>query len=179
MESRISRCKIVDRPGKPPLVWFELPGRELLDRFRGLEGKSLEGHVMTVKKPRAKSLNANAYMWQLCDKIARKTGVTKDDVYCEAIRHVGAFHDGDFQREDTDAICRLWGRNGIGWFAEALSESNRFAAIRFYQGSSVYDGEQMGRLVDYIVGEAQCLGIETMPPHETERLKQLWDGKDT
>lgn len=179
MESRISRCEIVNKPGKPPLVWFELPGREFLDRFRGLEGKSLEGYVMAIRKPRAKSLNANAYMWQLCDKIARETGVTKDDIYREAIRHVGAFHDGDFQKEDADAICRLWGKNGIGWFAETLSESNRFAAIRFYQGSSVYDGEQMGRLVDYVVGEAEGLGIETMPPQELERLARLWDGKAT
>lgn len=179
MESRVSRCEIVNKPGKPPLVWFELPGRKFLDRFRGLEGKNLEGYVMTIKKPRAKSLNANAYMWQLCEKIARKTGVTKEDVYREAVRQAGAFTDGDFKKEDADAIREAWGKNGIGWFTEIHGESNQFAAIRLYQGSSVYDGEQMCRLVDFVAGEAKCLGIETMTPKETERLKQLWDGKDT
>lgn len=179
MEARISRCKAVNRPGKLPAVWFELPGRELLDRFRGLEGKSLEGYVMTIKKPRAKSLNANAYMWLLCDKIARKTGVAKEDVYRKAVREAGAFTDAVVKKEDAGRICAAWESNGVGWFAETHGSQGAAALIRLYQGSSIYDGEQMGRLVDYIVDEAKYLNIETMTSKETERLKQLWGGKDT
>lgn len=176
MEAKVKKLKIVHKPPSLPCIWFQVPLSEVLNDFSALEGKTLDGYTLELKKRRNKSLTANAYMWQLCEKIAKKTGITKDDVYREAIRHVGVFIDIDLKKEDAKDMIRMWGDKGIGWFAEIHGESNRYVGVRFYQGSKDYTGEQMRRLIDYVVSEAQDLKIETMTPNEIERLKQLWKG---
>jgi hypothetical protein len=172
MESKITRCKVIHKPPAEPFICFEFANREDADTFRKLEDKRLDNYVLIVKKP--KSLTANNYMWQLCEKIARKTGLTKDDIYRQAIREVGAFTEGVFSREDAEQIERTWGEGHIGWFTERYDGMCNTVAMRLYHGSSLYSGEQMSRLVDFVVDEAKSLGIETLPPAELERLNQLW-----
>lgn len=178
MEIRVSKLKVVWKPPSPPCIWFQVPLSEALNDFSALEGKTLDGWVLSLVRRRKKSLTANAYMWQLCDKIAKKIKATKEDVYRKAIREVGAFTDGIFSRADVESIQANWSNNGIGWFAESHGTFGDMVTVRLYQGSHIYDGDQMRRLIDYIVDEAKDLGIETMTPDEIERLKQLWgDGK--
>jgi hypothetical protein len=43
------------------------------------------------------------------------------------------------------------------------------------KGSHTYDTKQMSVLIDGTVGEAKDLGIETLPPHELERMKSQWN----
>lgn len=179
IELKPKQVKIVHRPPNLPCVYFQVPLSADLNDIKALEGKTLDGYILTVKKAKKKSLTANAYMWQLCEKIARKIGATKDDVYRMAVREVGAFYDMVIRSEDAEAAASVWGSKGIGWFAESHYESNGTTVLRFYQGSSVYDTEQMRRLIDYVVSEAKSLNIETMSTTEIERLKQLWQQTDT
>ena len=37
-----------------------------------VDGKNFDGYTLILKKKKPKSVNINSYMWQLCDKIARK-----------------------------------------------------------------------------------------------------------
>lgn len=177
MEARVSQVAVSCRPLHKPVVYFELVNESAVNQFAELEGKQLDDYMLELKKVKKKSLTANAYMWQLCDKIGKKIGVTKEDVYRESIRQVGIFTDGDFKKDDAEIVQKMWSQKGIGWFSETHGETNNFVAIRFYQGSSEYDGEQMRRLIDHVVLEAQELGIETMTQNEIERLKQLWESK--
>lgn len=176
MEIRVSKLKIVWKPPSPPCIWFQVPSGEALNDFLTIEGKQLDGYVLTLTKRRKKSLTANAYMWQLCEKIAVKIDVTKEDVYKKAIREVGSFTDGVFSKTDAEDVQKSWSLNGIGWFAEQHGTFGDMVAVRLYQGSHIYDGDQMRRLIDYVVDEAKELGIETMTPNEIEKLKQLWKG---
>lgn len=179
METKVKQLKVVNKPPSPPCIWFQVPLSDVLNDFRALEGATLDDYTLTLTKRRKRSLTANAYMWQLCEKIAKKINVTKEDVYRKAIREVGAFTDGIFSRADVEKIQTNWSNNGIGWFAESHGMFGDMVTVRLYQGSHIYDGDQMRRLVDYIVGEAKDLGIETMTPDEIERLKQLWAEKVT
>lgn len=174
MESRVERLRVVHTPPQQPCIWFQVSSGESLNDFCKLNDKNLDGYILTLKKPRKKSLTANSYMWQLADKIARKINATKNDVYKKAVREVGAYVEMAVRDEDIDNAVRLWETNGIGWFAEPYHKGRGLTMLRFYQGSSVYDGEQMKRLIDYIVDEAKNLHIETMSTTEIERLKQLW-----
>ena len=81
--------------------------------------------------------------------------------------------------DEAETASMLWEKNGIGWFAEPYHHGQGTTVLRFYQGSSVYDGEQMRRLIDYVVDEAKDLGIDTMSSTEKERLIQLWGQKVT
>ena len=84
-----------------------------------------------------------------------------------------------FSARDVPAVMASWGSNGIGWFCEHHHRTDSVVSMRLYKGSSIFDSKEMSRLIDYIVDEAQSLGIETMTPDELERLKQLWGQKDT
>ncbi len=175
MEIGIKQLKVSFRPGTLPVIYCQVPQNEALNDFCQLEGKLLDGYTLTVKKTKKRSLNANNYMWQLCDKIAYKIKATKEDVYRHAVREVGAWFDTSCDADKADDLCRAWEKNGVGWFAEPILMGNRIASIRLYKGSSVYHTTEMARLVDYIVEEAKELGIETMTPDEIKRLEQMWE----
>lgn len=174
MDIRVNRVKVIAKPMNNPILCFETDISNDTASFKELEGKSLTGYVLSLKKPK-KSLNANAYMWVLADKIASKIRATKEDVYIKAVREVGAWIDITVKTDEIAEVTTAWKSHGIGWFSETMLEGNVYSDIRLYQGSSVYTQEQMARLVDYIVDEAKNLGIETMTPQELERLKAIWE----
>lgn len=178
IESKVDRLAIQDK-GMSVWIAFRMPRSEAVNDFNKLKDKSLDGYTLTLKKKNRRSLDANAYMWVLCGKIADKIRATKEDVYRKAVRECGAWIDGVFSARDVPAVMASWGSNGIGWFCEQHYRAGveSVVSMRLYKGSSVYDSREMSRLIDYIVDEAQSLGIETMTPDEIERLKQLWGGK--
>lgn len=130
--------------------------------------------IKEVKKKR--SLDANAYMWQLADKIATAVGLTKEEVYRSHIRDVGKFTDIVLENRAVNDFVKIWSRQGVGWFAEELEDYTEvMTKVRAYQGSSVYDSAEMSRLIDNMVQEAKSLAnygiyIETLPPDEINRL---------
>jgi len=141
------------------------------------EWKDGKEYTLEVKpKRRKRSLDANAYLWVLCNKIAEVIRSTAEEVYKNAIRDVGVFRDVPIPKEDAGMIAAGWKNNGIGWLCleDKRSYSDGTVMLRFWKGSSVYDTKEMSRLIDWIVEEAQELGIETMPPDELLRLKNSW-----
>lgn len=146
-----------------------------LDEFKKLEG-ILEGYTATLKKTRSKSLSANSYMWQLCDKIAKAIKTTKEDIYRQAIRYVGKWTDVIIEG-DTEPFFASWTNNGEGWFCEVVTYFENATEIRAYIGSSVYNQEELSRLIDWVVEEAKAQNIETMTPAEIEQMMNAWGGK--
>ncbi|MEI3504172.1 MAG: hypothetical protein V8Q42_11160 [Anaerovoracaceae bacterium] len=142
-----------------------------------VDGKNFDGYTLILKKKKPKSVNINSYMWQLCDKIARKIRATKDDVYRKAVREVGVYIDTIIPGGREAEFESMWAHNGTGWFAEEVGKWKGNTVYRAYSGSSVYDMEQMRRLVDWVVDEATYLKIETMTPLEIEHLQSMWKGE--
>lgn len=151
----------------------------LLERLGVIDlNKDYEVSISPKKKKR--SLSANAYMWELCGKLADKLSgempVLKEDVYRQAIREVGVWQDDEVEPSKVKWRCTAWSELGTGWVSERVdfSADGSREVIRFYYGSSRYNQKQMSRLIDYIVEECKIQGIETMTPNELEELKQKW-----
>ena len=128
------------------------------------------------RQKRKRSLNANNYMWQLCQKIGEKIGATKETVYRKNIREVGSFETVELISAGAARFIRSWEANGLGWVAEPMSERGGYTTVIAYYGSSSYDTAEMTRLIDAVVDEAKALGIETMTPLELDRLEAAWKG---
>jgi hypothetical protein len=128
------------------------------------------------RQKRKRSLNANNYMWQLCQKIGEKIGATKETVYRKNIREVGSFETVELISAGAARFIRSWESNGLGWVAEPISERGGYMTVIAYYGSSSYDTAEMSRLVEAVVEEAKALGVETMTPLELDRLKAAWKG---
>lgn len=137
----------------------------------------LEVKIKPVRRKR--SLDANSYMWVLCDKIAQVVRhSTKVDVYRRAVQEVGKWTDVAIITRALPTFLDEWNNRGDGWFADvASSKLKDCTKVRCYYGSSVYDTKEMSRLIDYLVQEAKELGIETLPPDELKRLSMEWGAK--
>ena len=127
--------------------------------------------VFEVKEHKEKrSLNANAYAWSLITKIADALRTSKEECYLEMLKRYG-------QSEIVSVLSQI---DVSGYFkyyeplATATLQGKEFTHYKIYKGSSEYNSVEMSILIDGIVSEAKELGIETIPPKEIERLKNLW-----
>lgn len=145
------------------------------EQLDGLFDKELE---ITLKRSyKKRSLDANAYFWVLCSKLAEATGVSKTEIYQQAIRDIGGNSETLCgQTEAVENICKLWEATGLGWLTETFeSKLDGCTNVILYKGSSAYDTKQMSRLIENVVQDCKAVGIETMPPEELKRLIERWD----
>ena len=147
-------------------------GLETLD---DLFDKDLSIELKEWRKKR--SLDANAYFWVLCSKLAEATDVPKTEIYKQAILDIGGNSESYCgQPEAVERLCHAWERQGIGWIAETFeSKVDGCVNVMLYYGSSSYDTKQMSRLIENVVQDCKAVGIETMPPEELKRLIERWD----
>ena len=144
--------------------------------FDDLRDKDID---VEVKKHRhRRSLDANAYCWVLCDKIAATKGLLlkKSEVYKRAIRDYGVTAVMPVQNDLLKDILAWHTKNGLGNDTDVLGASkfDGYTNVRFYYGSSGYDTKQMSVLLDGIIADAQELGIQTGTPDQIERMKAEW-----
>lgn len=136
-----------------------------------------------IKQHRKKrSLDANAYMWTLCDKISQVVPeTTKEDVYRDAIHHVGVFETFPLKDDAVERWIERWQTNGTGWISEVLHKAKTpgYTIVISYYGSSTYNTKEMSRLIDNVVMTAKQCGVETLTPDEIERMKAAWGEKGT
>lgn len=140
----------------------------------------IEYTVSITKKTKRRSLNANAYAWVLCDKIARELSkhgyFSKIDVYKRVIRECGAFTLLPIKTSATERYIEIWEHNGIGWYAEDLgaAKTEGYNIVRAYHGSSVYTTEEMKRLIDALVDECAQLNIRIDDSDYVNSLIGAW-----
>lgn len=145
---------------------------EIIDK-----GKML--NVEIKKHTKKRSLDANAYCFIICQKIAEVIKNTKEYVYRQAIKQVGDFEIVPIKNEVVEKWIRNWESKGLGWQSEILGESKLegYTNTINYFGSSTYDTKQMSILLEEIVFQAKELGIETMTEREREELLRKWEAK--
>lgn len=140
-----------------------------------LDFKPGEYEIRKVKQRR--SLDANAYCWVLIDKLATALNMSKTEIYRREIKEIGGVSTVAVVASGAaEKLAKSWRDNGIGWQAE-IEENKKypnFKTVRLYYGSSVYDTEQMARLIDRIVEDCKACGIETLPPEKLEMMKKEW-----
>lgn len=137
-------------------------------------------YVITLKEYKAKrSIDANAKMWLLLDKLACRLHESKEALYKGYIKDVGGVSEiVCVQDKALDKFCKHWQAHGLGWQTETMpSKIKGCTNVMVYYGSSYFDKEQMSRLIDLIVQDCKALDIETDDPRELERLIAEWEGK--
>lgn len=146
-----------------------------LEHRNGLYDVSLTPH----KEKRSK--DANAYFWALVNQLSESLNIPVSDIYRNAIREIGGNCDVVcVQTEAVETLKKNWERQGksekvTGWIAEEFpSKIDGCTNLRLFYGSSSYDSKQMARLIDNIVQDCKSVGIETLPAHKLDALKEAW-----
>lgn len=143
----------------------------LVDEMRDKDKLSIE--VKPYRKKR--SLDANAYFWVLCDKLAEKLCKSKTEVYRELIREIGGVSDTVcVVNSAVERFRSQWQGKGLGWFTEATeSKIEGCTIVTVYYGSSTFDTAQMSRLLDMCIEACKEQGIQVETPEEVARMKSL------
>lgn len=123
-----------------------------------------------------RKLRANSYAWTLIGKIARVVGSKKEEVYREYIKDKGIYSVVTLSSEAVPTFIEKWERKGLGYICEtSKGKTEDSTDVIAYYGTSSYNTKEMSDFIDYVVSEAKELEIETLPPHEIQRLKDLWE----
>ena len=129
--------------------------------------------VFEIKEHKEKrSLTANAYAWSLIGKIADALRTSKEGTYLTMLKRYG----------QSEIVSVLSSIDVTGYFkyfeavGKATLQGKEFTHYKIFKGSSEYDSREMAILIDGIISEAKDLDIETLPPREIERLKEMWNG---
>ena len=154
--------------------------RESYDELRN---KDISVDIKPWKKGR--SLEANNYAWLIIGKIAAKMQDIEPDgfwtpekVYQDAIRDVGGIYTtAEMKTEAVDVFRQIWTGRHIGRQVEILDEDDGISNVRIFYGSSDFSTEQMSRLINILIQQAESLGIPTLTDDEVERMLGNWHKK--
>jgi hypothetical protein len=142
------------------------------DEIHALMQDDISAEIKKWRDHRSK--DANALMWAVCQEIgsALVPPVPKEDVYRKAIRDVGEYEPLPIKAGAVERFCSNWATKGIGWFADVQDDSKipGYKLVFAYYGSSTYDTKQMSVLLDYLIDDAEQMGIVLKAGPELERL---------
>lgn len=156
--------------GKYQIIFSVQEGR-IKEEYEAI--KTLDKLMVTVKKYRKKrSLDANAYLWVLLQKMAEKLKTDKWSLYLKMIAEYGQFTHVIVKPNAVEAVKRQW--RECEELGEVTVNGVTGIQLRCYFGSSTYDTREMAVLLDGVIKEAESLEIEVLPPIEIERMKQQW-----
>lgn len=123
-----------------------------------------------IKQYREKrSLDANAYAWELITQIANVLRVSKDEIYLTMLKKYGQGGMVKLRKKDLPNLLRI---TPYVEKHETFGEIGDASYYRFWVGSSKYDTEEMSVLIDGIISDAKELGIQTETPEELSRYME-------
>ncbi len=165
LEGHCELCFTVDKQSMQECRETALKARKWAENGRLME--------LTVKPFRKRrSLDANAYLWVLLDKMAAKLKTDKEALYLKALRDYGVFTHLIVKPQAVERVCEEWRASVV--LGDVEVNGKKGVQVQVYYGSSTYDTAEMARLIDGVVSDAKELGVETMTPEELSLLKEAW-----
>ena len=121
-----------------------------------------------------RNLDQNGLYWTLVDKMAKVLDTSKEEVHDILMRSYGTL---DYIDEKPIAITLL-SEIDIShleghYKPYKASEDGKFVSYFKLKSSAEMDTAEFSKLIDGAVYEAKQMGVETLPPDEIERIKQL------
>lgn len=137
-----------------------------------------EYEVSIKAKRKKRSLDANAYYWELCGKLAQALKLKPDEIYRQHIHDIGNYETYCIIETALDRFRELWcGEHTGRQVSTRASKIEGCVTVLAYYGSSDFDTIQMTQLIENCVQDCKALGIETRPQEEVDSLLRQWSEK--
>lgn len=133
--------------------------------------------IRAIKFRKKRSLDANAYLWVICTKIAEVVKSSKDEIYEEMLQKYGFFAQDDSGNYITVTAKAEIDITKLGGHWKFYKTNGKFSSYLLIKGTSEYNTAEMAHFIDSVVQDAKDLGIETLPPDELERMKAGWNNE--
>jgi hypothetical protein len=128
--------------------------------------------VRVVQYREKRSLDANAYLWVLLQKMAEVLKSDKWSLYLQMLKQYGQFTYIVVKPNAVESVKKQWREcEEVG---EVDVNGTKAVQMLCYYGSSTYDAKEFSILLDGVISEAKDLGIETLPSEELERMMEQY-----
>lgn len=166
----------VSKAGEPCFILEVEGGQKAVPRLTEFLQAGTRLAVKLGKYRQKRSLDANAYHWVLCGKIADAIDSDADSVHYDLMVRYGTILRGDDGRAAIITVradvepkkCGVYARR-IGTGHMGGQEYHHYALIK---KSRDYDSKEMSVLIRGTVLEAQEVGVETLTPAELEDMME-------
>lgn len=136
-----------------------------------------------------RSLNSNAYLWELLGQLSRVAGKSSEELYLDYLMENPVFYKTEEGYETTYVPHGKKPTQGehIYWFflrtVELIQETTiqdnfHRAKLDLYarlKGSSMFDSEEMSHFLDLVIQDCRDAGIETMTPKQIQEMNAMWE----
>lgn len=152
-------------------------------QFDGI--KDVEKLIITAVKYRKKrSLDANAYYWQLITKLAEAMHVSKGRMHNMILRKYGQIEyiegklipislpDTD-KAEETALEAETYHIRPTSQVRQG-KDGTMYRTYVMLRGSHSYDTKEMSELINGLVSDCKEVGIETLMPAELAEMMKAW-----
>ena len=166
----------LDWKSRKTRVTFEIDIRP--EDLEKLKGKKLTVEIKQYREKR--SLDANAYYWQLLTQLADALNISKPAAHNRMLRQYGQLMIIDEQAVYTVLPDTEEAEKAINaaetYHLKPTSQVKQGKGGKMYRtymmlrGSSDYDTKEMSLLINGLVEECKEQGIETIPPDELRRI---------
>ena len=146
-------------------------GANFREAFDLLKDKDVTVEIKKASNRRTN--NQNAFAWSLIDQIAAAKHEKISTIYREALRDVGGISTMVGMKDEAIPVFREgWEKGHLGRQVEIIPGSTKpgWSNVKIFFGSSEFDTEQMSRLIDNLIQDAESLGIPTITEKELERM---------
>lgn len=164
------------------LLTFEVEG-DITQQLEGIREQRLSIVARRFRKKR--SLDANAYYWQLLSRLAESAGISKNRAHNLMLRRYGQMETVDGRMiyvvvpdDDSGEEKALEAETYHIKPTSEVKQARDGAAFRTYimlRGSSTYDTREMSELINGLVSECREMGIETMTPDQLAEMMALYE----
>ena len=164
------RCQF-DESGRQELVLPLVSKVEIAELKSAVEqGKQLDVEIKVHRNRR--SLNANAMLWALLQKLAEALLTSKDEIYIEMLGRYGVFTHIIVQPKAVDKFIAEW--RTVRNLGEVTLNGQKGVQLQCYFGSSTFNTKEMSVLLEGVISECKEAGIETLPDEEIQRMNAEW-----
>lgn len=136
-------------------------------------GKILEVEIKIKRKRR--SLNANAYLWELLGRMAAVLKTDKDSVYLMMLERYGVYTHVCVKPAAVERVKQEW--RTVRELGEITINGQKAVQLQCYFGSHTYNSKEFSVLLEGVLSEAAELGIETLSEADKDLMLKEWGAK--
>jgi hypothetical protein len=135
------------------------------------KNKELSVEIKVFRK--ARTTDANSYLWLVLSKMAAVLHTTKDELYIEVLARYGIFTHIVVKPNVVDRVKQEW--RAVRELGEVTINGKTGIQLQCFFGSSTYNSAEFAILLDGVISEAKELNIEVISEKDKQLLLNEWN----
>lgn len=144
----------------------------LVDRINKTLLKNGQKEIEIKKIRESRSLDANAALWVMLNKMAIKLHTTKDELYLDMLERYGVFTHIVVKPVAVKRVMTEW--RTVRELGKVEIGGKTGVQLQCFYGSSQYSKEEFSVLLNGVIEEAKEIGVEFISKEDVARMIAEW-----